>query len=217
MSKKGSRGQGSRIEKQKRPPPLVIGLVGGIGSGKSTVAAAMRGLGARVVDADRIAHAGLRDPSVIRRIREHWPAAVRGGRVARAALAREVFARPGALPRLERIVHPRILARMRAALRRHGQAGHTTVIDAPLLLEKGLDRLCDVLVFVEAPRLAVQRRVGRDRGWTPRELRTRQKHQWSIKKKRGACGFRLYNSGGRSSVLRETHRIWSLIHSPTRS
>jgi dephospho-CoA kinase len=137
----------------------VIGMLGGVASGKSLVAQELARLGAGLLDADRAAHEVLRMPEVETAARERWGTKVFGpdGRIDRARLAEIVFADAPGGPRerkyLEQLTHPKIgplLAREAERLAASGTA--VAVLDAPLLLEAGWDKLCERLVFVDAPR-----------------------------------------------------------------
>lgn len=194
----------------RSPKPLVVGLVGGVGSGKSAVAAALRELGARVIDADRIAHSVLHIPAVVRRVRRRFGAgAVRRGAVDRGFLARQAFSSQTALADLERIVHPfirrEIILRL-SAYRLHG--AKMLVIDAPLLLEVGLDRICDRLVYVHAPRGIRERRVRRTRGWIPAEIRRREGRQMPLARKRRRCDETIVNDEGLEKIRKQASGLW---------
>ena len=135
-----------------------VGLTGGIGAGKSEVAAIFARLGEFVVDTDAIAREvvalnsdGLRD------IARVWPAVVRNGELDRGALADIVFGDPGARERLNALLHPHI---RRIALEReaHAATGQLLVHVVPLLFETGYDRLVDQSVLVVAP---LERRIAR--------------------------------------------------------
>src|SRR2546429_4197929 len=109
----------ARPRRAPRPGPLVVGLVGRAGSGKSTVARALAAAGARVLDADRIGHAITDgDPDVRAALAtEYGPEVYRpDGQLDRKRVAAKVFADPAALGRLNLLVHPRILERLRAGI-----------------------------------------------------------------------------------------------------
>jgi dephospho-CoA kinase len=149
---------------------FVIGIIGKIGAGKSTVAALFGARGARVIDADRIAHGVLTEPAVIAEVLARFGAGVlaadaaAGRRIERRALASLVFG-PGpehaaALRDLEAIVHPRVHERIAAALEEArrapvdgvattGIAGPVVVLDVPLLVQAGWVRACDLVVVLE--------------------------------------------------------------------
>ncbi len=195
-----------------RSPCLVIGLVGGIGSGKSAVGRLLARKGARIIDCDRIVARLLDRPAIRRAARRAFGRGVlaSGGRIDRRALADRVFPDPAALRRLERILHPPTLAtvnRALAAARREKLPA--AVIDAPLLLETGLSRRCDLLLFVDAPLAARRRRVTANRGWRPGELARREKMQWTLAKKRRMCDTVLPNRGSIPELSRHVEKLWS--------
>lgn len=164
----------------------VIGIVGGIGSGKSAVARAFGALGCEVADSDGLARRVLSEPDVIARI-----TAIAGddvvatdGSIDRAALARAIFASADVRRAVEGAMHPRIEALRRAQFAAAPASTPAFVIDAPLLLEVGLDRECDAVVFVDAPESVRLERVRRTRGWSPEELFRREAAQLSLDEKR---------------------------------
>lgn len=163
----------------------IIGLVGGIGSGKSTVAQVWRELGCCVSDSDRLARESFDDPSIRATLRSWWGDAAFGsdGSPDRAAIAKIVFADARARARLEGIVHPWIEARRKANFAAAPEGTVAFVIDAPLLLEAGLDRECDAVVLVDAPRAAREARVRSRSGWSAEELTRREAAQWPIERK----------------------------------
>lgn len=163
---------------------IVVGLVGKIGAGKSTVARAMADLGAEVIDADRIAHDVLAEPEVVAAIAARYGAEVLDdtGRVRRPRLAERVFgptpAHDAALAELEAIVHPRVRGRIdeRLAAIAAAPAGvrPLVVLDVPLLMQAGWDRRCDRLVRVDCDEAERRRRVDL-RGWPELQRQARER------------------------------------------
>lgn len=188
-----------------RNRPWVIGLVGGIGSGKSTVAECFRSEGAEVLDADRIAH-GLLDHPAVRRalVKEFGPGIVSGGRVDRGALAREGFRSRETVSRLNRIVHPFVGREIGKSIVKSRR--RFVVVDAPLLLEAGAETMCDRIVFVDAP-VPVRRRRIAGRGWGPGEMKRRERLQWSLSRKRSRSDYRIDNSGSRAATARQVRAV----------
>ncbi|URW75270.1 dephospho-CoA kinase [Sphingomonas donggukensis] len=133
------------------PRPLVIGLTGSIGMGKSTVAAMFADEGVPVFDADAAVHA-LQGPAgrVVAAIEARFPDTTGPQGVNRTALAEAVFGDPAALAALEAIVHPAVADERRAFLARHADAP-LVVLDIPLLFETGGWRSVDRIVVVSAP------------------------------------------------------------------
>ncbi len=185
----------------------VLGLLGGLGSGKSAVAALFRTFGARAVDADRIAHRVLEEPAVKRTLQSWWgPEIVRRGRVDRAEVARRAFGSAGGTAKLNALVHPRIGRVLRGEISRARRGGGVLIVDAALLLETGSDAWCDVLVFVDAPAEIRRRRVAA-RGWTAAEWRRRERLQWPLRRKRKKADFVIDNRGSRAATRKQVESI----------
>lgn len=192
----------------------VIGILGAPGSGKSLVARQLAELGCGVIDADKLAREALDAPEVRAQIGEWWPGVIdRDGRVDRKALAGIVFHDAGSLRRLEDAVHPRVHER-RMELRRGFKADpliHAIVEDVPLLLEKNLDRLCDVLVFVDAPHEVRLERVRRGRGWSDEDLTARENNQAPLDTKRSVSDYVIQNGDGEAATFEQVRRVLSKI------
>jgi dephospho-CoA kinase len=156
----------------------LIGLVGRAGSGKTTVAGALAARGAHVLDADGIGHEVTdNDPDVREAmLHEYGPAVyLDDGRLNRRLVAAKVFADAGALERLNSLVHPRIIRRIReriAALPGEGFSG-PVVVDAALMLDWAMERECDAILAVVAPEDLQIARLQRSRGWSEAEARRR--------------------------------------------
>ena len=179
------------------PNTIVIGLCGGIGSGKSTVAASLAARGYLVHDFDRLVRAQLAEPEVIRMLSEWWGDEVLGenGQLDRAAIAARVFADEEERKRLEALLHPRVwMTRPQAIAAAEAAGAPGMVFDAPLLFEAGLDRECDVILFVDTPRDQRLRRVIA-RGWDADELARREAAQWPLDRKKRASTHVLRNDG----------------------
>src|SRR6476646_7550925 len=159
---------------------LILGLVGGIASGKSVVANVLRDMGAVVLDADRAGHFVLHEPEVIAELRKRWGEGIldASGQVSRRAVAKIVFAQGNDAERifLQQLTHPRIEALLKQELdaaRNSPEPPHVLVIDAALLFEAGWDKLCDKILFVDAPRdIRLERAVAR--GWSTEQFAARE-------------------------------------------
>lgn len=186
-----------------RPPtPVVIGLVGGVAAGKSTVAQLFADRGLRHVDADAHARAVTAEPAVLAELAAAFGAAVvAGGRLDRAAMAQTVFADATARARLEAILHPRIRARILDDVAAARAAGDSALLDAPLLFETGLAEFCDEVVFVEVPAAERQRRAA-GRGWPAGEFERREAAQLPVADKRQRATRRLDNGGDLAATAR---------------
>ena len=195
----------------------MIGIVGGIGAGKSTVAAELAALGCRVIDADRIGHELLEDPQTRALVLARWPAAAdAAGRVDRHVLGRVVFADAGELAALNAIVHPRIRRRMQEATEqaRREPGVSAVAIDAAVLFEAGWDDLCTHLVFVQSPDAARLERVRRTRGWDGQAWRQRENSQFSLDSKRARCEYSVDNSSDVSCLRERIRELFRKIVHP---
>lgn len=177
----------------------VIGIIGGIGAGKSRVAAEFERQGCLVVDSDRLNHEILRQPEVLATLRDWWGEAVvaPNGGPDRRRIAEIVFADAGKKERLESLVYP-LIAQRRAAMIQaveEDSAVKAIVIDSPLLLESHLDRECDTIVFVNAGESQRLTRLRRERGWTAEEVRRREGWQLPLAEKRSRAAFVVENDG----------------------
>jgi dephospho-CoA kinase len=183
----------------------VLGVLGGIASGKSRAARLLAGEAGLVISADEIAHEVLRSPEVAARVRERFGDAVLGadGLPDRGALARLAFdpARgPEARRALESWTHPRVRARILERLQEARAAGTPRVVlDVPLLLENddrhGLARTCDALIFVDAGLELREERARRSRGWELGEIARREAVQLPLAEKRARADFVIPNNG----------------------
>jgi dephospho-CoA kinase len=186
---------------------FIVGLVGRAGSGKSTVAQALAADGAVVIEADLVGHEVTdRDPDVRAALASEYGADVYGpdGRLDRERVAARVFTDAAARARLDRLVHPRLVARLRERLDelRARDFRGVVVVDAALLLEWGLEGGCDVVVAVTAPEGEQVRRLARLRGWTEEETRRRLRAQRTNEAFRAAADVTLDNSGSAGELAR---------------
>lgn len=193
---------------------LVIGVVGGIASGKSFVAQAFAELGAAVLDADLVGHQVLLRAEVREAIRSAWGDAVfrSDGHVDRGQLAAIVFrSTPESrvqLERLESITHPRIeeeLNRQLQALRAARRPA--VVLDAAVMFKAGWHRLCDKIVYVEAPETVRIARAAA-RGWSAEQWREREARQTPLAEKRRWADVVIDNSGSADATRAEVLRCW---------
>jgi dephospho-CoA kinase len=201
----------------------LIGVLGGIASGKSLVSRRLADLGAQLLDADRIGHEVLREPAVKQALRDRWGPGIfsSDGEIDRRSVAEIVFGAPPDGPRelrfLEVLVHPRIGERIRKRLedsRRTGQV-RTWVLDAPLMLEAGWDRMCDVVVFVDAPRELRLQRACR-RGWSEADFAARESAQQTLDAKRQRADVIFDNSSTVDHLYGQIDRFWQAIVSRDR-
>ncbi len=197
----------------------LIGLTGGIGSGKSTVARLIAQHGIPIVDADQLAREVVAQPGspALVEIAAAWPSVVGAdGHLDRRKLAATVFSDPGARARLEAIMHPRIVARARQRVSELAASGHTLVFyEASLLVETERYRELDGLVVVDAPvETRVARVVARDHV-TPAEVRARIAAQLPMSAKRAVATAVIENDGDMARLSQEvTELLKTLVAEP---
>ena len=186
---------------------LVLGVLGGIGSGKSEAARLLAARGGLVLDADRMAREELERPETVAWLRERFGAGVltAQGQPDRAALAARVFAQAPERRALEERLHPAVRARLKAELAAARlRAVPRVVLDVPLLLENedkhALAAQCDALVFVDVARAERERRVQAQRGWSAAELARREAAQMPLELKRARAQHVLDNNGDRAAL-----------------
>ena len=189
--------------------PKVIGLTGPIGAGKSTVAGMLRELGAKVLDADAIVHdEQSRGTLGYTAIVQTFGTKVLGEdkEIDRKKLADEVFGDPNKLAKLERILHPRVIARILEA-RKMLRDGDVLVVEAIKLLESGLRSVCDEIWVVLAPRdVALERLAARGMPRAEAELRlTRQGSEADF---RAAASVIVENGADRERTRERVRAEW---------
>ena len=198
-----------------RPKRLVVGLTGGIGTGKSAALAEFARLGAATVSLDRIAH------EQSKRGREGYKAIVRdfgdcilkaNGDIDRALLGRVVFNDKRARRGLERATHPLILKEMKELIDR---LKGVVIVDVPLLFEKNLQKNFDAMILVSCkPDKQLKRIVKRD-GLDSKEARRRMAAQWPMAKKRRLADVTMHNDKDLTFLkvlVREYHRGLRLLY-----
>jgi len=209
----------------QRPRVPVVGLIGGVGSGKSSLARWMSGqLRVSVIDADDAGHRALARPDVRKSIRRRFGEEVfdNQGGIRRDRLANRVFGADEGSRRdrrdLEKIVHPVIGADLRRQMdtaRRNADVD-LILLDAAVLLEAGWKELCDAVVFVDAPLEQRQRRVREGRGWSAAELNQREESQLGLAEKRAAADLIVDNSASIEEAGRQLFN-WIKRQQPTDS
>lgn len=204
---KGSKRQSDGATKGSRNPcapslPLpyqpVIGIAGGIGSGKSLVARLFGELGGLVISSDDQVREAYNRADVKEMLKRWWGQRVirEDGSVNRRAIAAIVFESPAERRRLEALMHPRV-KEMRDAImsdKSGDPAIRAFIWDTPLLFETGLNSECNAVVFVDAPPAVRARRVAQYRGWPEEELAIREKSQLPLDSKRQMSDYVISNA-----------------------
>ena len=192
---------------------FLIGLTGGIGSGKSTVASRLKTLGARIVDADKIARE-IVEPGepALAELAEAFDGVLNAdGTLNRAELARQAFAAPEATEKLNSITHPRIRER---TLERFAQARTdgvpVLVYDMPLLIENGEYKKMDHVLVVDAEDEIRIDRLVNSRGLDEEDARRRIAAQISREERLAAADSVVDNSGTRDQLLQQVDAFWEI-------
>ncbi len=201
---------------------FVVGLVGGIASGKSRVAAMFASLGAAVIDADRLGHDILQLPLIARQLTRLLGPSILddSGGIDRSKLGKLVFGtEPDSaqrLKQLEEVLHPQIHAEAIRELKRLQATAprpSAIIIDAPLLLEAQWAPMCDLILFIDTPE-EVRRERAAQRGWSTEHFESREQTQWSLDTKRRAATHIIDGTADETSLrstiarlLREMQRV----------
>lgn len=194
---------------------LVVGLTGGIGSGKSTFAALLAERGAQVIDADVLGHDALRPDrpawrSVVGQFGDEVLAAGTM-EIDRKRLGSIVFSDPRKLTALNAIVHPVIFKGIADSLDKLVNTDAVVVLDAALMLEVGLDESVDVLVAVVSADELRRKRLVRDRGMSISDIRARMASQVSTEELLSRADVVIRNDGSIQDLVAEADRTWARL------
>lgn len=190
---------------------LLVGLTGGIGAGKSTVAAMLQRLGAVVIDADDLARRAVApgSPGLVRVLDEFGPAvAAPDGSLDRERMGRIAFDDPGARERLEAIVHPEVARLFAEEVARQRATSHVVVYAVPLLVERGLADAFDVVVVVHAGPDVRASRVAAQGRLTEADARQRMAVQVSDGERAAVADVLIDNGGTVAQLQTAVDRLW---------
>ena len=193
----------------------LVGLTGGIGSGKSTVSEMFRGLGATVIDADQVAREMVRPSEpALQEVAQRFPGTVDAeGHLDRAALAARIFSNPAERAALNAILHPRIQAEVQRRTVALAAAGVDIVLyDAALLIENGLHQRMDAVVVVWVPAEVQQARLMARGGLSQSEAQARIAAQASLDAKRAVATWVVDNAGSRQQTQEQVLAIWKALN-----
>lgn len=193
----------------------VIGLLGAIGSGKSSVASAFADLGCAVIDADKMALELLFQQDIIDQLRSLFGSDILNfdGAIDRTKLAKKAFSNEASLEQLTAIIHPPVLHQAQLLLNQYFVAPGVpaVVLDVPLLMETGWHTRCDALVFVDClPETRYQRVVKKGR-FSPDEIKKRENFQISLDKKKEIAQYIVQNNSDLSDMADQVARIYSAV------
>ena len=208
------------------PTMPVIGLAGGIGSGKTLVASQLGQMGAAVIDVDPLAKQ-LRDlPQTRQALRQSLGEGIftPDGQIDEKALSELVFApteqqKDTPLARLNAIVHPLVVAKCRELIEQHRRSGgpKAIILDAPLLFEAGLESCCDAVIFIVSEPQIRSQRVQTQRGWTQSDWARREKNQIPLEKKLALADYIVDNNSSKTDLRCHLQRLLFRILGKTRS
>jgi dephospho-CoA kinase len=193
----------------------IIGIIGGLCAGKSTVAGEFAKLGCAVIDADKIAHQLLDKKEVRAKIVRVFGKEVLNdkGKISRSELANKVFSDPEKLAKLINILHPPVLARAEQLIAEHSSNPKVKaiVLDIPLLVEVGWEKRCDRVIFVDCnPPIRLER--AKKKGvFEADELKVRENLQISLDKKRRIADNIVDNNSDLSGLSKQIANIFSSI------
>jgi len=200
------------IHSRKKP---IVGIIGGIASGKSTVAAEFGKLGCGVISADAIAHELLDEASVRDRVCELFGQEILlpSGRIDRKKLARIVFADREKLTALNDVIHPRVFKRIEDLIARYDSDVYVKaiVLDVPLLVETGWANRCDRLVFVKCDRNRRDERLRLGGRMDGQDVDIRENFQISVDKKAELADNTIDNNSDFLTLVRQIQDIFSDI------
>ena len=198
---------------------LLVGLTGGIGSGKSTVSAMLAERGAVIIDADVIAREVVEpgQPAYAAVVERFGPGVVAAdGTLDRPAIAAIVFDDRDALKDLEAITHPAVGARMVELMQAQAATDNVVILDVPLLVEKGTYETAGTIVVDVDPDIAVRRLV-EQRGMSEDDARRRMAAQVSREERLAKADFVIENGGTLEALRAQVDRCWAWLEDRART
>ncbi len=198
----------------------MIGILGGVGSGKSTVAAEFAKLGCKVIDADEIAHELLDEPTVKEKVVGLFGRTILSAaadldsteKIDREKLAELVFADARKLSLINEIIHPLVLQRTEELIEQYNRQNQVKaiVLDMPLLVEVGWDKRCDKLIFVDCrQKLRLDR--AKKMGFDKNQVKIRENFQISLDNKIAIADNTINNNSDFSALARQVTDIFSYV------
>lgn len=193
----------------------VIGILGGIGAGKSTTAAEFESLGCGLIDADKIAHELLDEPDIKQKIIEAFGGSIldTDNKISRKKLAEIVFADRGKLTQLNNIIHPAVLAKAEELIEEFNSRNEVKaiVLDMPLLVEVGWEKRCEKLIFIDCNEVKRAERSKKTHYFDKNQLKIRENLQISLDKKQAIAENTIDNNSELSSLKKQVAEIFSKI------
>ena len=198
----------------------IIGIAGGIGSGKTFVAKLFGEFGGLVISSDEQVSDAYRDPQVRKTLREWWGDDVirPDGQINRRLIGQKIFADPAQRKRLEGLLHPRVHEAREHVMAKAAAdpAIKAFIWDTPLLFETRLHEECDAVVFVDAPLSTRLARVAETRNWDAAELARRENSQWGLDRKRDFADYVISNTASADFARGQVQDVLSRILQQTK-
>ncbi|MBN2180622.1 MAG: dephospho-CoA kinase, partial [Sedimentisphaerales bacterium] len=177
----------------------IIGIIGGICSGKSTVASEFAKLGCKIIDADKIAHELLDKKKVKEKIIKLFSPAIldKAGKISRRKLAEIVFSDVEKIASLNGIIHPDVFKEVEKLIKKYNaqKKVRAIILDMPLLLEVGWDKRCDKIIFVDCKQKIRAKRAKKS-GFSKNQIKIRENFQISLDKKASFADNTIENNSG---------------------
>ena len=190
----------------------VIGITGGIASGKSTIAKMLESLGASVINADEICHRLINTKSISQKIINRWGDHIQDkyGRIERDKLGEIVFSDRKEISTLNKMIHPEAIKRIKNRITKLRNQSTTVaiVLDAALLVESDLIDICDIILFVDTRKNTCKERVKNSRKWPTGEITKREKFQRSLREKKKIADIVICNNRYQSDTLKQVKDFW---------
>lgn len=194
---------------------MIIGILGGIGSGKSSAAAEFARLGCGIVDADRMVGELLEDETIILEIRQLFgdDILLGNGKIDNARLSEKVFENDENVAGINNIIHPPVLARSDELIGKLNSCENVKaiVLDMPLLAEVGWHKLCDKLVFVDCKPGIRAQRIEKKGGFSKKQLKKRENFQISLDMKNKIADYIVENNSDLSTMSNQVIKIFTTI------
>lgn len=192
---------------------MVIGITGGFCTGKSQVAGVFKGLGAKVIDLDRLAHKALKPQTKSFRkiIEEFGKDILANSHIDRLILAKKVFGNKKKLSKLNSIIHPVVIKEMVKLIKEFSKRYKVIAVEAPLLFEAGLKNYFDYIVVVKTNKNTQLIRAAKKTGLGKKDILKRINSQWPLEMKLNQADFIIDNNGSLRKTQSQVKEIWEKI------
>ncbi len=189
---------------------MVIGITGGYCTGKSEVARIFRGLGAKIIDLDKLAHLALErgTQSYKKIIKTFGKDVLINNNISRLLLAKKVFGNKKRVSKLNSIIHPIVIKQMLSLVKKLKKSSKVIAVEAPLLFEAGIARYFDYVVVVRANQKNQLTRAARKTGQSKSDILKRINSQWPLKRKTARADFIIDNNRSIKETSKQVKEIW---------